>query len=297
MAEKEPKQDGGRGDRVTVLLPAYNEGEAIGRVVRELVDRYPDHEVLVVDDGSTDRTAEDAAAAGARVVRHDWNRGYGSALRTGCREARGDILCFFDADGQHRAADVSRLVDAMRSSSYDMVVGQRDAGSHVPAARRPGKWVLRAFADFLAGCRIPDVNSGLRAVRRDVMMRYLHLTPAGFSFSTTTTFAFLKSGRSIGWVPVTVEPRVGVSSVSQLRHGLQTVLLLLRLTTLFEPLKVFLPVSGVFLCVAIGFLVANLLAGRAVPQTSVIMSVSSVIVFMMGLLMDQVSAIRREKHE
>lgn len=249
----------------------------------------------MIDDGSTDKTGELAASAGACVIRHEWNRGYGASLRTGCRYARGDIVVCFDGDGQHHAADVERLVEEI--GAHDMVVGTRSRESYVPPLRRPGKFILSIFANFLAGVRIPDVNSGFRAFKRDVILRYLHLMPTGFSFSTTSTFAMLKSGRPVKWIPINVEKRVGTSSVSQIRHGFQTLLLMLRLTTLFEPLKVFLPVSGVFLFVAIAFLIANLLAGRAVPQTSVIMSVSSIMVFLMGLVMDQVSAIRREKHE
>jgi hypothetical protein len=178
-----------------------------------------------------------------------------------------------------------------------MVVGTRSRDSFEPLIRRPGKALLAAFANFLAGVRIPDVNSGFRAFKREVLLRYLHLMPAGFSFSTTSTFAMLKSGRPVQWVPITVRQRIGTSSVSQPRHGLQVLLLMLRLTTLFEPLKVFLPVSGLLMLVALGFLIANLSAGRTVPQTSVITSVSSILVFLMGLVMDQVSALRREKHE
>ena len=282
--------------RVTVVVPALNEAEAIAGVVSSLVARYPDYEVLVVDDGSTDGTGEIAARAGARVVRHDWNKGYGAALRTGCREARADIVCFFDADGQHHAEDIERLVREV--GPYDMVVGARTRDSHVPLSRRPGKWVLRVFADALAGTKIPDLNSGLRAFKREVILKYLHLMPSGFSFSTTSTFAMLKSGRPVKWVPITVEKRVGTSSVSQFRHGLQTLLLMVRLTTLFEPLKVFLPVSALLMLAAIGFLAINVVVyRRAVPQTSVITSVSSLTIFLMGLLMDQVAAIRREKHE
>jgi len=277
-----------------VIVPALNEAGAIGRVVCELKERYPQYEVLVIDDGSSDNTGELAASAGARVVRHDWNRGYGASLKTGCRMARGEIVVCFDGDGQHHAADVERLVKEI--GAHDMVVGTRSRGSYAPPLRRPGKFILSTFANFLAGVRIPDVNSGFRAFKRRVILRYLHLMPMGFSFSTTSTFAMLKSGRRVKWVPITVEKRVGTSSVSQVRHGFQTLLLMVRLTTLFEPLKVFLPVSGLFLLVAIGFLIANFLAGHAVPQTSVIMSVSSVMVFLMGLVMDQVSAIRREKH-
>lgn len=280
---------------VTVVVPAFNEARAIGNVVRDLVVRYPGYDVLVIDDGSQDGTGEIAASAGARVIRHGWNRGYGASLKSGCQNARGDIVVCFDGDGQHEVADVQRLVDEI--GPHDMVVGTRTRDSHVPLIRRPGKCVMAAFANFLAGMQIPDVNSGLRAFKRDVILRYLHLMPSGFSFSTTSTFAMLKSSRPVKWIPITVKKRVGTSSVSQIRHGMQALLLMLRLTTLFEPLKVFLPVAGFFLLVAIAFLVANLMAGRGVPQTSVITSVSSVIVFLMGLVIDQVSALRREKHE
>jgi len=280
---------------VTVIVPALNEAAAIGQVVGDLVGRYPEYEVLVIDDGSVDSTGAIAASAGAQVVRHEWNKGYGATLRTGCRAAHGDIVVCFDGDGQHDAAEVQRLVDEI--GPHDMVVGTRSPDSYEPLVRRPGKWILVAFANFLAGVKIPDVNSGFRAFKRDVIMRYLHLMPTGFSFSTTSTFAMLKSGRPVKWIPIKVKRRTGRSSVSQARHGLQTLLLMVRLTTLFEPLKVFLPVSGAFMLVAIGFLIANLCLGRKVPQTSVIMSVSSIMVFLMGLVMDQVAALRREKHE
>ncbi len=280
---------------VTVIVPALNEAGAIGQVVRDLAARYPEYEILVIDDGSTDNTGQLAASAGARVVRHEWNRGYGASLKTGCRQARGEIVVCFDGDGQHDPDDVERLVEEI--GPHDMVVGTRSRDSYEPLIRRPGKLILAAFANFLAGVKIPDVNSGFRAFRRDVILRYLHLMPPGFSFSTTSTFAMLKSGRPVKWVPIRAKRRIGTSSVSQVRHGLQTLLLMIRLTTLFEPLKVFLPVSGAFLLVAIGFLIANLLAGRNMPQTSVIMSVSCIMVFLMGLVMDQVAAIRREKHE
>ena len=229
----------------TVIVPALNEADAIGRVVGDLVARYPEYEILVVDDGSTDNTGELAASAGARVIRHEWNKGYGASLRTGCRLAKGEIIVCFDGDGQHNPDDVKRLVDEI--GPHDMVVGTRSRDSHEPLVRRPGKFILATFANFLAGVKIPDVNSGFRAFKRDVILRYLHLMPTGFSFSTTSTFAMLKSGRPVKWVPIKVKKRIGTSSVSQVRHGLQTLLLMVRLTTLFEPLKVFLPVSAIVL--------------------------------------------------
>ena len=280
---------------VTVIIPALNEAGAIGQVVSDLIVRYPQYEILVVDDGSRDGTGALAAAAGARVVQHEWNKGYGASLRTGCHHAHGDVVVCFDGDGQHDPDDVQRLVSEI--GPHDMAVGARARDSYEPLIRRPGKCLLVAFANFLAGVKIPDVNSGLRAFKRDVILRHLHLMPSGFSFSTTSTFALLKSGRPVKWVPIKAKRRIGASSVSQTRHGMQTLLLMVRLTTLFEPLKVFLPVSGIFLLVALAFLIANFAAGRNVPQTSVIMSVSSIMVFLMGLVMDQVAALRREKHE
>ena len=283
------------GPPVTVIIPAFNEAEAIADVVRGLVERYPDYEILVVNDGSKDDTGRLAAEAGATVVTHDWNRGYGAALRTGIREARAPVVCFFDADGQHDPEDVGRLVAEI--GHYQMVVGARTQDSHQPLSRRPGKWVLRTFADFLTGVRIPDLNSGLRAFQREVILKYLHLMPSGFSFSTTSTFAMLKSGRPVKWVPITVAKRVGKSSVSQIRHGFQTLLLMLRLTTLFEPLKVFLPVSFLLLGTAALFTAINWVQGGGITDTTTILTVAFVIVFMMGLVIDQVTAMRREKHE
>ena len=280
---------------VTVIIPAYNEAGAVGDVVAGLIARYPDYEIIVVNDGSSDDTGQLAEAAGARVIRHDWNKGYGAALRTGIRAAHGVAVCFFDADGQHEAEDVGRLVAEL--DTYDMVVGARTQDSHAPVARRPGKLVLRAFADAMLGTKVPDVNSGLRAFKRDVILRYLHLMPSGFSFSTTSTFAMVKSGRPIKWVPITAKARIGTSSVSQIRHGFQTLMLMLRLTTLFEPLKVFLPVSFLLVAVAIIHLAATWQTGIGVTDTTVFLGVSGVIVFMMGLVIDQVAAIRREKHE
>ncbi len=280
---------------VTIIIPAFNESAAIEGVINRLKELYPAYEIIVVDDGSTDRTGESAEQAGATVIRHSWNRGYGAALRTGLQKASGRIVCTFDGDGQHVPEDLAKLLERIHEA--DMVVGVRSKDSHRPLCRRPGKLILSFFADFLTGTRIPDVNSGLRVFRRDVLLKYLHLMPEGFSFSTTATFAFLKGGHRIAWVPVTTRRRLGKSSVSQLRHGFETLLLMLRLTALFDPLKVFLPVSVAFMLVAVGFFIANLLAGRTVPRTSIIMSVSSVTIFMMGLIMDQVAAIRRELHK
>ena len=285
-------------EQVTIVIPAFNEAACIGDVLSQIMAALPACEVIVVDDGSTDRTAAVAAENGVRVLRHDRCRGYGAALRTGVNAAAGTFVLFCDADGQHGVADVSGLITAW--DGHDLLIGTRDNRSHVPLSRRPGKVILRHFADYLAGERIPDINSGLRLVRKDILQRYLHLMPQGFSFSTTTTFAFLKTNRRIGWVPIHTHPRQGApSTVRQIKHGPQTLMLILRLSVLFEPLRIFLTVACVLAVATVTSLTFDLLHSweDGVGDTTVILSVATLIVFMFGLLCDQVSAMRRELHE
>jgi len=279
---------------VSVVIPALNEGAIIGRVVRDIISRFAEIEVIVVNDGSSDDTAEKAAMAGAQVISHYQVLGYGAALRTGTEAATRHYVLFCDGDGQHRIEDIGRLI--AECEGYDMVVGQRTATSHTALSRRPGKLLLRWFADFLAGERIPDINSGLRIFRRDVLLRYIHLMPQGFSFSTTSTFAMLKSHRRIKYVPITVKPRVGESTVRQWRHGPITLMLILRITVLFEPLKVFLALAGLLLALCILSVIINQVwgQGRGIADTTVLLFVSSLLVFLFGLLCDQVSAMRRD---
>lgn len=285
-----------QAESVSIIVPAFNEAEAIEGVVEGLRAGIPGAEIVVIDDGSKDGTGEKAERAGARVIPHQTRLGYGSALTTGIRNtSRPYVLCF-DGDGQHDPADALRLIE--ECDGYDMVVGARDGDSHTPAGRRPGKLILKWFADFLAGTRIPDLNSGLRIFRRETLVRYLHLMPHGFSFSTTSTFAMLKSRRRFKFVPITTRKRAGESLVRQWRHGPSTIMLMLRLTVLFEPLKVFLSVAGLLLllCVA-SFIVDLTMGGGGISDTTVLLAISSLSIFMFGLLCDQVSAMRREKYD
>lgn len=281
---------------VTIIIPALNEEDAIGEVVRDLLDAFQGAEIVVINDGSTDNTAERARTAGAHVIDHDWQLGYGAALKTGIRSTSREYVLFCDGDGQHSVEGVRSLIQAC--DGYDMVVGARTAESHTPFMRRPGKFLLRWFANFLAGMNIPDLNSGLRIFKRDTLMRYLHLMPSGFSFSTTSTFAMLKAQQRFTFIPITSRKRIGKSTVRQWRHGPVTLMLMLRLTILFEPLKVFLSVSlGLFAVCVASFIIDITYSGGGVGDTTVLLAISSLIVFMFGLLCDQVSAMRREKHD
>ncbi len=282
---------------VSIIIPAFNEEMAIAAIIQDIKMMIPDAELIVVDDGSTDRTSQRAQEAGAAVIRHRNCRGYGAALRTGILAVARRYVLFCDGDGQHTAEDVKRLIEGC--DEEDMIIGQRDSASHAPLLRAPGKFIVRHFANYLAGQRIPDVNSGLRMAKKEVLIKYLHLMPTGFSFSTTSTFAMLKGQYSVKWQPITVRKRIGKSTVRQWKHGPQTLLLMIRLTVLFEPLKVFLTVAGGLSILSIISLLIDVIAGEGfgIGDVTVMLSLSTVLVFMFGLVCEQVAALRRELHE
>jgi glycosyltransferase involved in cell wall biosynthesis len=281
----------------SIIIPALNEEQSIAQVVRGLVTSFPDAEIIVVNDGSTDKTGMLASQAGALVITHELPRGYGSALRSGILASTRDFVLFCDADGQHRIEDVARVM--AECNNCTMVVGVRTRDSHVSRNRRPGKFLIQHWANLLAGQKIPDINSGLRIIDKGVLLKCLHLMPTGFSFSTTSTFALLKGDYAVKWVPITVQPRIGKSTVKQLRHGPQTMMLMLRLTVLFEPLRVFLFVTAVLLGLSFTSFTYDMIATNfhKVSNTTVFFSLSTLLVFMSGLVCDQVSALRREFHD
>ena len=285
-------------ERVSIIIPAFNEAQSIKNVVKGLRQQFNNVEILVINDGSSDQTAELALEAGATVISHARNLGYGAALKTGIENSKRDFVLFCDADGQHTFEDVGRIIDTASSEKYDMVVGARTIDSHQQFSRRPGKLVLKIFANYLANQKIPDLNSGLRVIRRSVIKRFLHLMPQGFSFSTTSTFAILKSQFSLHYIPITVQKRIGESTVKQFKHGPQTIMLMLRLTVLFEPLRVFLTAFGVLSFCTLISLGIDLFSYRetGIGDTTILFAISSLLVFLFGLLCDQVSALRREYH-
>lgn len=288
---------------ITILIPAYNVEASIGNVLEGLREWRDRAEIIVVSDGSTDRTPEIAERAGVRVIRHRVNKGYGAALKTGIRAAAGDIIVMMDADGEHNAAQIQRLIDAMNDN--DMVVGARGKDSYTPLIRRPGKWILSKVANYLAQTNIPDLNSGFRAFRKEVALRFLHILPNGFSFTTTLTLALFKEGHNTAYVPITTTPRVGTSTVNPIRDGINTLLLIIRIVALFDPIKVFLPTSITLFLLGVAYWIGSGVFRYAsqiepafhIPSGAVTAILASIIVFMFGILADQVSAIRREKYE
>jgi glycosyltransferase involved in cell wall biosynthesis len=284
---------------VTIVIPAHNEEGAIGAVLAALrgVTHPAIREVIVVDDGSSDRTGEIAQASGVRVIRQPSNRGYGAALKAGIRAASSEYVLTMDADGQHRLEDVLKLCDAVSGeASADCVIGHRTKLVHSPLWRMPGKWFLTHLARVLTRKEIRDLNSGLRVMRRDVIVRYMHLCPAGFSFSTTSTFALASRGYRVEFVPIQVQRRVGKSSVS-VATGFQTILLILRLASLFNPLRVFLPLALLFIVGGAVWTVPYLLRGQGVTVAAMLSVLTGVTLFGLGLICDQVAQLRLERFE
>jgi len=293
----------GERPTITVVIPVYNEENSVADVVSDLLAWIRSNpgsetfEVIVVDDASTDRSRERLKAfPQITVLHHSANRGYGAALRTGIRNASGEIIVTMDSDGQHAASNIARLLAAM--DGHDLISGSRETGDRGPAWRKPGKRVLRSLISHLVGIRVPDFNCGFRAFRRDVAMRYVHLCPTGFSFSTTLLVALLRQGCSVGFCPIAVRRREpGSRSRVTVAVGLETMLLYLRLVTLFSPLRLFLPASLASTLLGLVWGAIRVFAGAGLSVAGLLFLVTGLLLFFFGLVIDQISAMRREKFE
>jgi len=281
---------------VTIVVPAFDEAEGIERTLRDLRLAAGEQPIIVVDDGSGDDTPQILARLkqelSLTVIRHRSNRGYGAALKTGIRAAETELVITFDGDGQHDPADIERLVE--RAEDADMVVGARQGRSGQPWLRGPGKWLLSAVANWLARMTLPDLNSGLRLFRRETILRYFHLLPDGFSLSTTSTLALIKDGCRVDWIEIQARPRTGASSVRQLRHGSQALLLVLRVVLLFDPLRVFMPAAILLFlggAASAAYNIARSPAGLA--DADILLLLTGVLVFFFGLVSDQIAEMRR----
>ena len=278
---------------VAVVIPAFNEAGAVGAIVRRvrgaLAATPYAFDVVVVDDGSVDDTAREAEREGARVIRLSENSGYGAALKTGINATRSDYVAITDADGTYPPEDIPGLVAMMERA--DMVVGSR-AMSDVSIAwiRRPAKMILNALASYLSGRNIPDLNSGLRVMRRPALMKFIHLLPSGFSFTTTITLCMLCTNHRVSYVPVACAPRVGTSKIRPSDFN-AFMMLVLRTVVLFNPLKVFLPLGGLLFLIGAVKLAYDIFLWN-LSETAVMAFLAAVIIWAVGLLADMIARLQ-----
>ncbi len=276
----------------SVIIPTCNEAEGIAEVISGLVSAGQWREILVIDDGSSDGTADRAREAGATVLRHPYNKGNGAAVKTGVRSANGQFVLIIDGDGQHRPEDAMRLVSSL--GDYDLVVGTRTSATQASGARRVGNAFLNRVASYLTERQIPDLTSGFRAARRTCLQEFLHLLPNGFSTPTTTTLAFIKAGYSVRFETIEARPRVGRSKIRFTRDGFGFFLILLKVVTIFSPMRIFVPVSLAAFAVGTGYGVWTILTQSHVTNTSVLLVVLAVVIFLFGLVSEQISSLRFE---
>jgi glycosyltransferase involved in cell wall biosynthesis len=282
--------ENGKTVSLSIIIPAKNEAAIIDDVVSSVRGIYADAEILVVDDGSTDETANLAKRAGATVVNHPVSLGNGAAIKAGARAANGKILVMMDGDGQHKAEDIPALL-AKLDEGYGMAIGARDSGSHAGIGRLAANGLYNVFASMISGHRIPDLTSGFRAVRADLFKRFLYLLPNGFSYPTTITMAFLRSGFPVTFVPIKALERTGKSHIRPIRDGLRFLAIIFKIATLYAPLKVFLPISGFFFLSGIGYYAYTYITMGRFTNMSMLTLSAAVIIFLIGLISEQITAL------
>lgn len=276
--------------KVSVVLPAKNEAATVATVVRTIKERYPDFEVVVVDDGSTDHTAKLADDAGAKIVTHAYSKGNGAAIKSGARAASGDVIVFMDADGQHDPKDIRRLLDLI-DDGYDLVVGARQQGSQASVGRGLANGFYNRLATYMTGHKVEDLTSGFRAVRADKFREFLYLLPNGFSYPTTSTMAFFRAGYSVTYEPIHAAQRVGKSHIKPLKDGMRFLLIIFKIGTLYSPLKLFAPIAVLAFMLATVWYGYTLAAEGRFTNMSALLYTGSVMVFLMGLISEQITAL------
>ena len=276
----------------SVIVPAFNEAHSVASLVNSLRQQARWLEIIVVDDGSTDGTGDAATGAGARVLRHPYNKGNGAAVKTGLRNAAGTYILIVDADGQHQPHDTLRLVNQL--DRYELVVGARSADSQASWSRRIGNHWLNRTASYLTGHPIPDLTSGFRAAHRDCMLEFIHLYPNGFSTPTTSTMSFIRAGYSVRFEPIVAAQRLGTSKIRLGSDGARFVLILLKVMTIFSPLRLFVPVSGALFALGATYAAWTIATQSHVTNSSVLLILSSIVILLIGLVSEQIASLRPE---
>ncbi len=278
---------------VSIVLPVFNEETAVGDVIDEIkavmYNSNYEFEIIGVNDGSTDKTAEIISKKNIKIVDHSYNKGYGASLKTGARKAKYNIVLYIDADGQHKSKDILKLLNY--TENYDLVVGARTEESYESILKKIGKFFITKLANYLSEEKIPDLNSGFRAMKKSVIMEFINILPNKFSFTSTITLASLKAGYQIKFVPVKTEKAKSKSEIKPLRDGFNFLILLLRIIMLFNPLRVFIPVSFLFFIIGSVSLIIDIVNFNMTGSTTVSL-ITACLVFLFGLLADQIANLK-----
>lgn len=281
--------------KVSVVIPAYNEEKVIDKTVKRILELYPTFEVIVVDDGSSDRTAQKAKNVGAKVIRHPYNIGNGAAVKTGIRNAKGDYVVLMDGDGQHRPEDIEKLLK--EAKRYDMVVGARSGKSQASLGRRFANWCYNKLASYVGKFKVEDLTSGFRVFHRKTVLRFLYLFPNTFSYPTTSTLAYLRSGLTVKYVQIETQRRVGKSKINIVRDGVRFILIIMKIATLYSPLRIFLPLSALFFIIATTYYGYSFYTMHRFTNMSALLYSVSIMIFLMGLISEQITQMRYDRVE
>ena len=276
--------------KISIVLPAKNESAAIGQTLAQIQQLQLAHEIIVVNDGSTDQTKQVAETAGAKVVTHPYSKGNGAAIKTGARTATSEIIIFMDADGQHDPQDIPRLLEKIEQG-YDLVVGARQKGSQASVGRGIANRLYNNLATYMTEQKVEDLTSGFRAVRADKFREFLYLLPNGFSYPTTSTMAFFRAGYSVTYVPIHAAKRIGKSHIHPLKDGVRFFLIIFKIATLFSPLKMFLPIAILLFMIGTGWYGYTLWDAGRFTNMSALLYTGSIMIFLMGLISEQVTAL------
>jgi glycosyltransferase involved in cell wall biosynthesis len=281
---------------LSIILPAKNEAANLTPLLKALRLRQPEAEIVVVDDGSDDATAEICALEGVRRIHHPYSMGNGAAVKSGARVASGEILVFMDADGQHDPADIPRLLERLEDG-YDMAVAAREFDSHAGTHRALGNVLFNRLASWMVGHKVEDLTSGFRAVRAAKFRKYIHLLPNGFSYPTTITMSFFRAGYPVSYVPIRAQQRTGKSHLHPLRDGMRFLLIIVRIGTLYSPFRLFLPISLAFFLTGFVYYLFTFFTEGRFSNASVLMFTTSILTFLIGIVSEQITALHYKDTE